>query len=566
VQVPNYTKYMKVRIILAILLTIASFGAGSAQTQDKTVEVDKIFGWAKPNEPGCAVAVLQNGKVVVNKAYGSADLERDVPITPNTVFDVGSVRKQFVAAAILLLVEDGKLSLSDDVRKHIPQLPDYGHKITIDHLLTHTSGIRDWQPLLNLAGGDPDAMTMILRQREINFVPGDEWSYSNSNYVLLPEIVARVTGMPFSEFARKRIFEPLGMKSTSHPEDPLYLIKNRALAYKKEKEVWKMDMYLGKERGGAGALFTTAGDLAAWNDALANDRLGAFVTRKLQDPATLNNGRKLSYARGLQLEPFRGGGQMVWHSGGAAGYSAVAGHLPQQGLSFAITCNADGSARSQYAGRLLDLFLPPGSISEGSPVAAAAGPGSAAGNANKPPANAEDGLSAKAGVFFDEKTGLPLRLALNNNSLTIAGGGPLVPLAAGRFRNQRTSPFFMSEAEFELQYLSADQIEIRTKDGVVTRYRRARPYTPAPDDLKALAGRYRSDELTAVFDATPTKDGLAVQANDANTVEFKPVERDAFQFGGSLLRFLRDKAGKVVGLEYTNPLLRKVKFTRLSEG
>ena len=531
--------------------------------QDKTAEVDKIFSWAKPSEPGCAVAVSQNGKLVVNRAYGSADLERDVPITPNTVFDAGSIRKQFVAAAIVLLAEDGKLSLSDDVRKHIPQLPDYGHKITIDHLLTHTSGIRDWQPLLNLAGGDPDAMTVILRQREINFVPGEEWSYSNSGYVLLPAIVTRVSGMQFSEFVRKRLFEPLGMKLTTYVDDPLFLIKNRALAYKKEKDAWKMDMYLGKERGGAGALFTTAADLVIWNDGLANNRLGATVTQKLGEPTTLNNGRKLSYARGLQLEPFRGGGQMVWHSGGAAGYSAVSGHLPQQGLSFGITCNADGSARSQYAGRLLDLFLPAGSVNGGSNVV---GGGTPTSGADKPPVNVGDTLRTRGGVFFDEKTGAPLRLAVNNNVLMIAGGGPLVPLAADRFRNQRTTPFFMSEAEFELQFLSADQIEIRTKDGTVSRYRRAQAWSPTEDDLKALAGRYHSDELMGYFDATPTKDGLAVRANDANTIEFKPVERDTFQIGGSTLRFRRDKAGKVTGLEYTNPLLRNVKFTRISNG
>src|SRR5262245_36626170 len=328
------------------LMVVALLIATPAFAQDKTAEVDKIFSWTKPNEPGCAVAVSQNGKIVVNKAYGSADLERDVPISPNTVFDAVSVRKQFVAAAILLLVEEGKLSLADDVGKHIPQLPDYGHKITVDHLLTHTSGIRDWQPLLNLAGGDPDAMTMILRQRELNFAPGEEWTYSNSGYVLLPEIVARVSGMPFSEFARKRLFEPLGMKMTTYVDDPLNLIKNRALAYKKEASGWKMDMYLSKDRGGAGALFTTAIDLVTWNDALTANRLGAFVTQKLQEPTVLNNGRKLSYARGLQLEPFRGGGQLVWHSGGAAGYSTLAGRVPEEGVSLAIKCKADGNARS----------------------------------------------------------------------------------------------------------------------------------------------------------------------------------------------------------------------------
>jgi CubicO group peptidase (beta-lactamase class C family) len=531
--------------------------ATTAYAQDKTAEVDKIFNWTKPNEPGCAVAVSQNGKIVVNKAYGSADLERDVPISTNTVFDAGSVRKQFVAAAILLLVEEGKLSLADDVRKYLPQLLSYGHKITVDHLLTHTSGIRDWQPLLNLAGGDPDAMTMILRQRELNFAPGEEWSYSNSGYVLLPEIVARVSGMPFSEFARKRLFEPLGMKLTTYVDDPLRLIKNRALAYKKEAGNWKMDMYLGNDRGGVGGLFTTASDLVTWNDALSNNRLGTFITQKLQEPATLNNGRKLSYARGLQVDPFRRGGQLVWHSGGAAGYSTIAGRLPEQGLSVAIMCNADGSARSAYAGRLFDLFLLPGGISEANAPA-----GNAASTSVAP-----GELTGKAGLFFDEKTGQPLRLAVNNNTLAIAGGGPLVTLAADRFRNQRKSLSFMSEAEFELRFLSADQFEIKTKEGETMRYTRAQPFTPTADDLKAFAGRYHSNELMAVFEMTPGKDGLMGQANDAPgpPLVFKPVDRDTFQFSGLTLRFVRDKAGKVTGLEYSNPLLRKVKFTRQSD-
>src|SRR5690606_11686649 len=179
------------------LITLLLASTTLAQAPDLSAAVDKIFAWSKPNEPGCAVAALQDGKLVINRTYGSADLERDVRIGPNTRFDAGSIRKQFVAASILLLAEEGKVSLTDDVRKHIPELPDYGHKITIDHLLTHTSGIRDWQPLLNLAGGDPTAMSMILRQRELNFKPGDEWSYSNSGYVLLPEIVTRVSGTPF---------------------------------------------------------------------------------------------------------------------------------------------------------------------------------------------------------------------------------------------------------------------------------------------------------------------------------------------------------------------------------
>lgn len=539
------------------LIVIALFFATPAFAQDKTAEVDQIFSWTKPNEPGCVVAVSQHGKLIVNKAYGSADLERDFPLHTNSVFDAGSVRKQFVAAAILLLAEEGKLSLTDDVRQYMPQLPDYGHKITVDHLLTHTSGIRDWQPLLNLAGGNPDAMTMILRQRELNFAPGEEWAYSNSGYVLLPEIVARISGMPFSEFVRKRLFEPLGMKQTTYIYDPLTLIKNRALAYKKEAGGWKMDIYLGNDRGGAGALFTTATDLVTWNDALTGNRLGAYVTQKLQEPATLNNGRKLSYARGLQVEPFRRGGQLVWHSGGAAGYSTLAGRLPEQGLSLAMTCNADGSARAAYAGRIFDLFLSSGSQPQTD--APAANPGVAGVTASD--------LRSKAGLFFAETTGQPMRLAVNQNTLAIAGGSPLVALAADRFRNQRTSVFFMSEAEFELQFLSADRFEIKTKEGNTTRYRRALPFTPTAAELQAYAGRYQSPELMAVFEMTPGQAGLLGRANDAPgaPLAFRPVERDTFQFAGITLRFTRDQAGKIVGLDFSNPLLRQVKFNRLTD-
>ncbi|HJR34652.1 MAG TPA: serine hydrolase domain-containing protein, partial [Gemmatimonadales bacterium] len=215
---------------VAVVVT-ALFAGTPGFAQDKTGEVDRIFSWVKPDMPGCVAAASQDGRLVLNRAYGLADLERNVPLTTESLLDAGSIRKQFVAAAILLLVEDGRLSLSDDVRKHIPELHDFGPPITIDHLLTHTSGIRDWVPLLNWAGGDPDAMSMILRQRTLNFVPGTEWSYSNSGYVLLPEIVTRVSGMNFSAFLHQRVLDPLGMKHSRYVDDPDVVIRNRALAY-----------------------------------------------------------------------------------------------------------------------------------------------------------------------------------------------------------------------------------------------------------------------------------------------------------------------------------------------
>lgn len=288
---------------LPSLLLLGLVAAAPAHAQDKTASIDRIFSWVKPGSPGCVAAASHNGALVVNRAYGLADLERNVPLTADSVFDAASIRKQFVAAAILLLVEEKRLALTDDVRKYIPELPDYGRTITLDHMLSHTSGLRDWTGLRNFNSGSEPAMPMILRQRALDFAPGEEWAYSNSGYVLLTEIVARRSGMPFSEFARTRLFEPLGMTSTTYVDDLRQVVKNRALAFEPQGAGWRMDMLIDNERGGGGALFSTASDLVLWSDGLTSGRLGRFVTDKLEEPAKLNNGRVLDYGRGLSRAP-----------------------------------------------------------------------------------------------------------------------------------------------------------------------------------------------------------------------------------------------------------------------
>lgn len=540
-------------------VVIALLGDTPAQAQDRTSEIDKIFSWVTPGMPGCSVAVSEQGKLVVNRAYGLADLERDVPLSPSSVFDAASIRKQFVAASVFLLVEEGRLSLSDDVHKFIPELPDYGHTITLDHLLTHTSGLRDWIPLRNLANGSYDAMTMILRQRGLNFSPGEEWSYSNSGYVLLTEIVARTSGMPFSEFARKRLFEPLEMKATTYVDDLRQVIRNRALAYEKEGSRWRMDMLLDNDRGGGGALFSTAADLVVWNHALTSARLGKFVSEKLQEPATLKNGRKLSYARGLMLDT-NYAGQVLWHGGGANAYRSILSRYPEHGLSIAVLCNAGETSdrRDVFAGRIFDLFMAQKGLRRPEP-AAASGIASGVGAVD---------VNSKAGLFISERNGAPLRLVANNGRLGIAGGGPLVAVAQDRFRNPRGVLSFMSQDQFELNFLSKDQFELKSMEGTTSSYRRAQSYAPSADDLQAFTGRYESDELRAAFQVTPGKGGLLARLNDspAREAQFSAVYRDTFQRGPITLRFLRDKSGNVVALELTNPMLRNIRFTRLSLG
>ena len=359
--------------------------------------------------------------------------------------------------------------------------------------------------------------------------------------------------MKFSEFLHKRVLDPLGMKHSRYVADPDVVLRNRALAFEPQSGGgWKMDMRLGDERGGAGALFTTAADLVLWNDALGSGRLGTFVTAKIQEPATLSNGRKMTYARDLSLLT-NYAGRMLLHGGGAAAYRSIAVHFVGQGVSVAVLCNAGEASddRGDYAAGIFDLLM--------------AAKGLRRPAATPPPAG-DTGVdvSGRAGLFFNEHTNEPLRLTANNNRLTIAVGGSLVTLAADRFRTARPSERFMSGAEFDLRFGSPDRFELKTKEGETVRYRRAQPYTATADDLKGFSGRYESDELLAVLELTPGKRGLAARLNNARPLgrEFMPVDPDTFQFGAFMLRFVRDDAGQVIALDLNSPVLRKVRFTR----
>ena len=525
---------------------VALLTGTNTYAQDRNSEVDKIFNWTKPAEPGCVCAIAQNGKMVVNRAYGSADLEREVPINSNSIFDAGSVSKQFIAAAGLLLVQDGKIALADDVRKYLPELPDYGSTITISHLMNHTSGLREWTGLLPFAGDKPQVYSLILRQRSLNFNPGEQWSYSTSGFVLLKEVVARVSKMPFPEFMQKRIFDTLDMKSSSYRENMRDVVKNRALAYEREGGRWRMAMLLDNDRGGGGVL-TTASDLLIWNDALANNRLGKFVSEEMHKPTTLNNGRKIDYGRGVFLESYRGAKE-IWHGGSADGYKTWLGRYPEHGLSIAIMCNSgDGTDRIAFAHKIFDQFLPSVNEPDFDPA----------------PAPVKDIDPNKlAGLFFNEITGEPLRISVQNGRLRVAEGPGLEQISNDRFKRRGAMPGFMSQDQFEIHYLSNDQFELKSMEGKITKYRRARSFSPKGDELKAFTGRYESEELKSVIDITEGKNGLEFKfehRGDQN-IPLNPVDPDVFQVSRVTINFIRDKAGRVTGFTFSNPVARKMQF------
>jgi len=308
----NFVKIFRAGII-AFAILLAS--GGLADAQEKTTKAaDEVFAdLSMPGSPGCALAVARGGKIVYKKGYGLANIEEGVPITPQTVFDIGSTSKQFTSASILLLEKQGKLSVQDDVRKYLPEIPDYGHKITILHLLNHTSGLRDYLTLFDLAGvntdsvtTDDDALAIIARQKALNFEPGSDWLYSNSGFFLLSVIVKRVSGKSLREFAAENIFEPLEMKHTVFRNEHTQLVPNRALAYDPKEGGYVLNVSYF-EQTGDGAVHTSVEDLLKWDENFYSGKLGgeAFLN-EIQEPGKLNSGKTLDYAKGLFVGRYRG--------------------------------------------------------------------------------------------------------------------------------------------------------------------------------------------------------------------------------------------------------------------
>ncbi|HWI18570.1 MAG TPA: serine hydrolase domain-containing protein, partial [Vicinamibacterales bacterium] len=269
-------------LLLAVLVAASLSAAPFAQAiVDVDKEVDAIFSKWSTSTPGCAVGVSVADRPVMLKAYGMADLEHDVRNTPNTIFEAGSVSKQFTAMAVMLLVKDGKLSLDDPARKYLPELPDYKVPLTIRHLLTHTSGLRDWGSVASIAGAPRTTreythghvLDIVSRQRALNFTPGDHYSYSNTGYNLSAVIVSRVSGMPFAEFSQQRIFKPLGLANTSWRDDHTRIVKGRAMAYTDTNGTFTNEMPFENVHGNGG-LLTTVGDLLKWNQNFSKPIVG----------------------------------------------------------------------------------------------------------------------------------------------------------------------------------------------------------------------------------------------------------------------------------------------------
>jgi CubicO group peptidase (beta-lactamase class C family) len=352
---------------LASAATLLFLSAASAQLTVDAAAIDTVFArFDTPTVPGCALGLYLDGRIVYEHGYGSANLDHDIPIAPDTVFYVGSVSKQFTAFTVALLIEQGKLSLSDPVRKYIPALPTWAESITVDHLIHHTSGIRDYITLWEISGrslfaDEPSAaevLDLITRQRALDFPPGTRRSYSNSGYFLLAEIVGRATGTPLSRFAQDAIFSPLDMTSTHFHDDNSRIVPRRATGYLPDGAGGFYHVAKTFAVVGGGGVFTTVRDLVKWDENFYSNKLGggAALIEMITTPGSPPNSQARPYAFGLLPGTYRGL-PTLQHGGSFPGFNAFLLRFPTEHVSIAVLCNDVNANAEGLSQRVADSYL-----------------------------------------------------------------------------------------------------------------------------------------------------------------------------------------------------------------
>ncbi len=520
------------------LLAPAALGAQGATPPpaDLIAIADRVFApWNSTHTPGCAVGIGQGGAVRLTRGYGMADLAGGRPISPATILESGSVAKQFTAAAVLLLAQDGALTLDDEVQRFIPELPRYGRPLTIRHLLTHTSGLREWSNLVAWQGWPRGTrvhdhafvLDLITRQQAVNYPIGDYYSYTNSGFLLLRTVVERASRLPFALFTEQRLFAPLGLRDTRWRDDHTRLVPGLAQAYRRAPGGWAIDMP-GDDIIGAGGLLTTVGDWLRWNDALTTRALGA-VSDSLVRRMRLTSGREIQYALGLVVSSYRGLRELA-HSGSTAGYSTYLARYPDAGdLSVAVLCNSAGAPATQYAHALVDALVP------GLPRA-------------EPPAVVATDAARVArwrGLYRDTRTNTLLQLDTAGGQLRRLPATPLRALADGAYlmgSTRVTVDTAPSGAPLALRHPTADG------DTLTWRFMAAAPWTPTAAQLAALAGRYRTPEVDVVLTVAVQDGALTLTPRAGATRRLAPAWPDAFTVGGETVWFTRDAKGRVTAL------------------
>jgi CubicO group peptidase (beta-lactamase class C family) len=555
------------RPLLAALIAVTAFTIGATHSLAEQVPsvsqsefVDKLFQpWDTSTSPGCAVAVLKDGKTLYHRGYGMADLEHDIKITPSTVFLIGSMSKQFTAAAVLMLAQQGKASLDDPIRKYVPEVPDFGTPITLRELLHHTSGLRDQWQLLNLDGWrlwddlitDGDVLYLVSRQKELNFPPGTDFMYCNTEYTLLAQVVDRVSGHSLRQFTTANLFEPLAMKQTHFRDSHDEIVGNLAYGYQESNKDYQLNIPDVDTVGSAGVV-STVEDLSRWDENFYTAEVGGqdFI-RQLQEGGKLNDGTPLHYAAGLYIYEYRGL-KVVDHSGDEGGYVADLMRFPEQHFSAVTLCNVSSIDPTEMNRRIADIYL----AGELKPV-----PGREA-----PVALSQDQLSSKAGLYISEPEDRLLLLEAKDGALwadfNYLGSAKLESLSESRFAMQ---PLWRIDFVDDSHLVWTSQSEEMGSDRPIG-YRRVPAFAPTTAELRDFAGKYRSPELDVPYFLTVENGQLMMHWPKKQPLLLQPVTTDLFvNIPGWRLRFTRDQRRHVAGFVLNTTRLSNFRFDRVEQ-
>ncbi len=529
----------------------------AAPPDSRTDRVNALFkDFDRADVPGCGLGIIQDGHFIYQRGYGMANLDYGIPNLPETVFRIGSVSKQFTAIAIALAAAEGKLSLDDDVRKHLPELRNLPAQVTIRQMLYHSSGIRDYLELMDIAGNPSendyftveDALAIIARQKHLNFPPGDEYLYSNSGYFLISQIIPRATEKSLREWADERIFQPLGMTNTFFLDDLRMIVPNRATGYRRTKgggfevDVSKIDLV------GDGGVFTKVEDLLIWDQNFYDNKLGGdAVMKEMLTPGVLNDGVSQDYALGLGVSSYRGL-DTVGHGGSWVGYRAGILQFPKQKFSVICLCNRRDAQPTALARKIADIYLGEHMTPEPSSVGVAV---------------EEAFLEGRVGEYWGERTGEFVELAVEEGVHVLKIDGypyRLLGQDENRFRAVRGMD------EVDVVFDGNNRLKLQSRGQRPFQFESLRDLPPPETDLGVYRGSYYCEDVDATYQIQLSGDGeLTVVGLDLDDPALEPMFRDGFRWEWGSIVFDRDAQGNVSGFRPSMGRARNFRFVRTSQ-
>jgi len=543
-------------ILVAVLFALHLNGNAQIQPDSLNIKADNIFKkYIGTKGPGCAVAVIKNGRVLLVKSYGMANLEYNIPVTNTSVFDIASLAKQFTGLAVSTLIQQGKMGLDDDVHKYEPDLPDFGRKITIANLLHHTSGLRDWVGALHVAGWDYEeeasfeqVMRMLKHQKELDFEPGAEYQYSNSGYNLLADIVAKVSGTSFNHYIDSVILKPLGMNSSLVLDDGDAVIPNLAVSYNYYNNAFhKVQDVL--TAAGSSSLYSSVDDLTKWviNFQQQIDAKNPVYLRMIAE-SKLNNGTVNRYGFGIENGIDRGI-KTYSHTGMWAGYCTTIAFYPEDKLAFILLSNgSDSRVYDRYVQALADIFIKKKFKPLVSPDIA-----------KLPEVKVDTALLRKYTGSYKSEDGI-VEVGVSSGKLTISVNGSRTVQA----KALTDSSFYAIGYQFPIFFSKPVNGYAQSFSYADLKGERFVP-GQTPGDISVYAGTYYCKELETTYRIDVTDGKLTIHHFRLGDIPLTFKDKDLFSGDLGKLKFYRNGNNRISGFKLSGDRNRNINFSRKQE-